>query len=124
MRTLRSTRRRIATAAAVIAVGGVATIGTASSASADVIKGTCQPNNSQIRIWLGSAYQCFSWNYAPPSVLNVNDWYDGVESGKYTIKVVWRDLSTGRDLPGILNPGQTSDQPTTNSVLWNITFES
>lgn len=126
MLKLRSTRRAIAMAAATVALAG-ASLATATSASAQIWRQSC--TGGQMDIVYHGAYQCFSWDGVPGgsssgSYLFVNDWYDRVDAGIYKVTVSWHDVATGAWYTVQLGAWGTANQPTSNSMLYSITFHS
>ncbi|MFJ7275330.1 hypothetical protein [Kitasatospora sp. NPDC098663] len=73
------------------------------------------------------AYQCFTWDGVhggsrSGSYLLVNDWYKRVDSGIYRLTVSWHDTVSGQWWSVPLGSFQASQQPSSNSILYSITF--
>jgi hypothetical protein len=107
-----------------VLMAGLAGIGLAAapSASAQVYRqNPCA--NGNMEILRGSYTQCFSWDgVRSGSYLPVNDWYDHVRAGIYHLTVSWHDTRTGAWYAPSAAPWQTLGQPTSDCILYSITF--
>ncbi|MFJ2809383.1 hypothetical protein [Kitasatospora sp. NPDC087271] len=116
------------TVLAALMAGVVGTsLAAASSASAKVTAEGC--NSNSMRIVRGASAQCFTWDgvqggTSAGSYLLVNDWYNTVRAGQYRLTVSWHDTVTGQWFAPSITAGQESNQPSSNSVLYSITFNS
>lgn len=120
-------RRTTLVAALLAAIAGLSVV-TAMPASAQIY-GPQACNGSEMDIVRGAAYQCFSWDGVQGgsrygSYLLVNDWYNRVDAGEYHLTVSWYDTLTGRWDPVPVEPWRSSGQPTTDSILYSVTFNS
>ncbi|MGW4564100.1 hypothetical protein ACWEN3_17355 [Streptomyces sp. NPDC004561] len=114
-----------ALAASLAAIG----LATASPASAQIYgPDSCISGSMTIKNSAG-AYQCFQWDgivgaSRAGSYLLVNDWYTRVDAGMYKLTVSWHDLRTGVWTTNQLLPWGYANQPTGDSKLYSITFDS
>ncbi|OIJ85805.1 hypothetical protein BIV25_43355 [Streptomyces sp. MUSC 14] len=59
------------------------------------------------------------------SYLLVNDWYDGVDAGTYHLTLSWHDTKTGWWSGSVpLSPFERAGRPTSDCVLYCVTFNS
>ncbi|WP_034087719.1 hypothetical protein [Streptacidiphilus albus] len=110
----------------IVAVGVAAVgIATATPASAQVYRSSSCGGSVEIQK-AGQGVQCFTWNGVKSTgyVLNVGDWYGWVDAGEYNITTNWHDQATGANYT--ISPGVwgKAGQPTSNSILVNIVFNS
>lgn len=111
-----------------VLMAGLAGIGLAAAPSASAkVYGPESCANGTMAIIHGSARQCFSWDGVhggsrSGSYLLVNDWYDHVNAGIYHLTVSWHDTRTGAWYAPPAVPGQTLAQPTSDCILYSITF--
>lgn len=125
----RNRTRHFATVLAFIAgVVGIS-LATATSASAQIYGPQSCVGSYMDIVGPSGAYQCFTWDGVQGggrggSYLLVNDWYRRVDSNIYKLTVSWHDTVTGSWYTVPLGHGGTANQPTSNSILYSITFNS